>query len=93
MIDAGTPDPEQRRMALTLGLRSAMLLPLTVDQKPFGVLSFLTAESGRRYGREDLILATEIARASLPGRRKCARVHRGPDGDRDARQLPGDRLS
>ena len=31
-----------------------------------GTLSFMTAESGRRYGAEDLILATEIGRrASL----------------------------
>jgi PAS domain S-box-containing protein len=66
MIDAGTPDPEQRRMARELGLRSAMVVPLIVGQKALGVVSFVTAESGRRYGREDLIVAMEIARrASL----------------------------
>jgi PAS domain S-box-containing protein len=66
MIEAGAPDPEQRQMARTLGLRSAMVVPLVVGGKPFGAVSFVTAESGRRYGREDLILATEIAaRASL----------------------------
>jgi len=66
MIEAGTPDPEQRRMARTLGLRSAMVVPLLVGEKPFGVISFVTAESGRHYGREDLIVAKEIAaRASL----------------------------
>ena len=66
MIDAGTPDPEQRRMAKALGLRSAMMVPLIVGLKPFGAVSFITAESGRRYGPQDLILATEIARrASL----------------------------
>ena len=66
MIDAGTPDLEQRRMAKALGLRSAMVVPLTVGPKPFGAVTFITAESGRRYGSQDLILATEIARrASL----------------------------
>jgi PAS domain S-box-containing protein len=66
MIDVGAPDPEQRRVARELGLRSAMLVPLVVDRQPAGVISFITAESGRRYGPEDLILATEIAhRASL----------------------------
>jgi PAS domain S-box-containing protein len=66
MIDAGTQDPEQRRMAKALGLRSAMVVPLVVGLKPFGVVTFITAESGRRYGPQDLILATEIARrASL----------------------------
>ena len=66
MIDAGTPDLEQRRMAKALGLRSAMVVPLIVGLKPFGAVSFITAESGRHYGPQDLILATEIARrASL----------------------------
>jgi PAS domain S-box-containing protein len=66
MIEAGTPDPEQRRMALQLGLCSAMVVPLIVGKEAIGALSFVTAESARLYGPQDLILATEIARrASL----------------------------
>jgi PAS domain S-box-containing protein len=66
MIDASTADPEQRAMTKALGLRSAMVVPLIVGLKSFGAVSFITAESGRRYGPQDLILATEIARrASL----------------------------
>jgi len=66
VIDQAAPDPEQKKVVSELGLRSAMLVPLTVGQKPFGVITFLTAESERRYTSEDLILATEVARrASL----------------------------
>jgi PAS domain S-box-containing protein len=66
MIEAGAPDPEQRRVAFELGLRSAMVVPLVVAGKAIGALSFITAESGRSYQPEDLILASEIARrASL----------------------------
>jgi PAS domain S-box-containing protein len=66
MIEAGTRDPEQRRVALQLGLRSAMVVPLIVGKEAIGALSFVTAESGRIYGTQDLILATEIGRrASL----------------------------
>jgi len=66
MIEAGTPDPEQRRVAFELGLRSVMVVPLMVGKEAIGTLTFLTAESGRRYGTQDLILATEIGRrASL----------------------------
>jgi PAS domain S-box-containing protein len=66
MIEAGTPDPEQRRLAFQLGLRSAMVVPLIVGNVAIGTLSFVTAESGRLYGAQDLILAREIGRrASL----------------------------
>ena len=66
MIAAGTPDLEQRRVTNELGLRSAMVVPLIVEKRPIGVLSFVTAESERRYDGNDLVLATEIARrASL----------------------------
>jgi PAS domain S-box-containing protein len=66
MIDAAASDPEQRRLTRALGLRSAMVMPLVAGKEAIGVLSFVTAESARRYGSEDLILGTEIAhRASL----------------------------
>jgi PAS domain S-box-containing protein len=66
MIEADMRDPEQRRIARELGIRSAMIVPLVVHNEPFGALSFVTAEPGRHYGPADLILATEIGRrASL----------------------------
>jgi len=66
MIEAGMTDPEQRRLAFDLGLRSVMVVPLVVGQKAIGTLTFVAAESGRRYESQDLILATEIGRrASL----------------------------
>lgn len=65
-VDAVASDPDHRRMAREFGLRSAMVVPLIVGQQPFGVVSFLTSESGRTYNGQDLILATEVARrASL----------------------------
>jgi signal transduction histidine kinase len=43
-----------------------MVVPLIVGKQAIGTLSFVTAESGRLYGAQDLILATEIGRrASL----------------------------
>jgi PAS domain S-box-containing protein len=66
MIVASAQDPEQRDVALALRLRSAMVAPLVVDRKPFGVITFISAQSGRRYEERDLIVATEIGRrASL----------------------------
>jgi len=66
LIAASTPDPEQRRVALELGLCSVMVVPLVVGPDALGTLTFLSAESERRYDPQDLILATEIGRrASL----------------------------
>lgn len=66
MIARGVHDPEEQRVVTTLGLCSVIIVPLVVGGKPIGVVSFATAESRRRYGPQDLILATEIARrASL----------------------------
>lgn len=54
--------PEHLRMARSLGLRSAMMVPLLTRERPLGVLSFLTAESNRCYGEEELALAEDLAR-------------------------------
>jgi PAS domain S-box-containing protein len=64
MLEALPLDPEQRRLARTLGLRSAMVVPLASGRQrpPLGVMNFVSAESGRRYGPDDLIMAAEIGR-------------------------------
>src|SRR5437764_10419203 len=45
-----------------LGFQSYMCVPLTTHGRTFGVISFVAAESGRRYGPADLALAEELAR-------------------------------
>jgi len=45
-----------------LGFQSYMCVPLSTHGRIFGVISFVAAESGRRYGRDDLALAEELAR-------------------------------
>ncbi len=66
IIDASTTDVEGRRLARELGLRSALVVPLTVANQPFGAITFITAASGRIYRPDDLIMAAEIGhRASL----------------------------
>ena len=44
------------------GIRSRIAVPLVTEGRTFGVLIFAAAESGRRYGREDLALAEEVGR-------------------------------
>ena len=56
------PDRERLEFIRELGLQSVIIVPLVANEKIFGVLSFITAESGRRYTASDLSLAEEIAR-------------------------------
>jgi PAS domain S-box-containing protein len=45
-----------------LGVQSYMCVPLMTRGEVLGVISFVSAESGRRYGPDDLALAEELAR-------------------------------
>jgi PAS domain S-box-containing protein len=45
-----------------LGFQSYMCVPLNAHGRVLGAISFVSAESGRRYGPEDLALAEELAR-------------------------------
>ncbi len=45
-----------------LGFQSYMCVPLVTHGQVLGVISFVSAESGRRFGPDDLALAEELAR-------------------------------
>ena len=66
LLESAARDDEHRRILAALGLTSYMSVPLMADGKPFGAITFVTAESGREYTEQDLQFAREIAaRASL----------------------------
>lgn len=44
-----------------IGVTSWICVPLTARGRTFGAISFIAAESGRRYSDDDLVLATELA--------------------------------
>ncbi len=52
--------------ARVLGLQSMLVVPLLAAEEPIGVLAFGYSQSGRRYGRDDLGLAREIAGRVAP---------------------------
>ncbi|HEU4754484.1 MAG TPA: GAF domain-containing protein, partial [Armatimonadota bacterium] len=61
MLEAAAPDPDHLRVLRDLGLRSGIVVPLRVRGQVLGTLSFVYAESGRRYGVEDLAFLDEFA--------------------------------
>jgi GAF domain-containing protein len=61
-----TDNPEQLRVMQSLGYRSAMIVALVARGQTLGAITFVMAESGRRYDRADLALAEQLAsRAAL----------------------------
>ncbi len=67
MLTASITDPEQLRLVREIGLRSYVSVPLTVQGRTLGAITFATAETNRRFDDDDLAFAQEIAwRAAIP---------------------------
>ncbi|MDB4964969.1 MAG: hypothetical protein JWN44_658 [Myxococcales bacterium] len=61
-----TVDAEHLRIARQLGLRSAIIAPIVTRRGTVGAITFVAAESGRRYTKADVARAEELAaRAAL----------------------------
>ena len=55
-------DPEQLATIRALGMRSVMLIPMDVAGRTIGVLTMVSAESGRSFTEDDLVFAGDLAR-------------------------------
>jgi len=55
-------DAEHLRLLRALGLRSVMFVPLVARERTLGAITLMIAESARRYGPADLVLAGDLAR-------------------------------
>jgi PAS domain S-box-containing protein len=61
VLAASAQDQEHLRILRELGLKSYLCVPLAARGKMVGVITFISAESGRRYDPSDLALAEELA--------------------------------
>ena len=61
MLVAVAQDAEHLEILRSLGFRSSMIVPLRAGGRVIGDLALVSAESGRRYGEEDLTAALELA--------------------------------
>jgi len=62
LLEAGARDAEHLRLIRQLELKSAMLVPLRARSRTFGAMTFVYADSDRRYTSEDLAFAEDLAR-------------------------------
>lgn len=62
LIRNGARDEEHYRILRELGIKSYICVPLIASGVCIGAITFIGAESGHRYGPDDLALAEELAR-------------------------------
>jgi PAS domain S-box-containing protein len=66
LVEAAARDEEHLRIIRALTLTSYMCVPLTVQGRAIGAITFVSAESGREYSEADVRFGRELAsRASL----------------------------
>ncbi len=62
LLDESAVDDEHRELTRRLGFRSYMVVPILARNRTLGAITLVMAESGRRYGEEDLNVAEDLAR-------------------------------
>ncbi|HET7311541.1 MAG TPA: SpoIIE family protein phosphatase [Mycobacteriales bacterium] len=62
LIEAAAVDAEHLEILRELGMCSGLVVPLTGRTGTFGALTMVHAESGRRYGDDDVAFAEDLAR-------------------------------
>jgi PAS domain S-box-containing protein len=66
LIEAAARDDDHRRMLRALKLESAMIVALRSENgRTLGAMTFIYADSGRRYGDDDLRFAEDFARRAV----------------------------
>jgi signal transduction histidine kinase/PAS domain-containing protein len=81
MLEARIEDAEYLALIRSVGLRSAMIVPLVANGRTLGALTLISAESGRRYAEADLQLALELARRAALAVEN-ARLHQASEAAR-----------
>jgi PAS domain S-box-containing protein len=62
MLVANARDADHLTMLRGLGMRSMMVVPMISRSRMLGTLTFVSSASERRFGREDILLAEDLAR-------------------------------
>ncbi len=64
LLVAAAADDEHLALLRSLGMRSAMVVPLVVRGRSLGAMTLVQAESGHRFDRADLAFAEQLAAAA-----------------------------
>ena len=61
LIERAARDEEHLRLIRELGMRSAMAVPMRIGDQTLGVITLVSAESGRRFDEDDLGFVEDLA--------------------------------
>jgi PAS domain S-box-containing protein len=61
LLVASARDDEHLAIMRELGMRSVMVVPMTLRDRVLGAISFVASESGRRFDAQDVALAQDLA--------------------------------
>ena len=62
LLSEAVSDPEQLAFMRSIGMRAAMIVPMTAASGVIGTISFVSAESGRPFTAADVEIAEELGR-------------------------------
>jgi serine phosphatase RsbU (regulator of sigma subunit) len=62
LLAQGAVDDEHLELLRAVGIRSVMIVPMITRGRTLGAITFVGAETDRRFGDDDLLLAEELAR-------------------------------
>jgi signal transduction histidine kinase len=74
-LAAAAHDADHLDLLRTLGIRSYVIVPMVARGKVLGAMTFVTAETGRRFGEIDVVMAEDLARRAAMAVDN-ARLHR-----------------
>lgn len=60
MLVAAARDPEHLELIRALGMVSVMIVPMRVRERVLGIITFVSAEAGRRFTERDLRVAEDL---------------------------------
>jgi PAS domain S-box-containing protein len=86
-IERWAEDELQLELLRQLGMSSYMSVPLTARDRVLGAITFVSSGSGRRYGREDMQLAEELARRAATAIENAELYRRAEERAQAARVL------
>ena len=61
LIESAARDEEHLELIRRLGMRSAMAVPMRIGDETLGVITLVSAESGRRFEEDDLAFVKDLA--------------------------------